>query len=542
MKSKISTQKGYVLSMVLLMMIAVASIAWMYNGVDWFDDLQYKRMPGEGIDFWLSEGPLITTFSQACDAVPYHFTVGSTRLPNLVQVFFNLVPPVIVDVLHGLMIALMVYMVVVVTGGRKALHSLGHVGVTALTVWVLLPWYDHMLPGVCQLNYVWVSVACLLFIRVFESDDFLPQRWKSLQWVVAALAGLMHEGFTFPIMAGAILVMMIDKHDRRRRGLLTLILAIGAFALFFTPGMFSRLEDQVVPHTIDHFIDAMKVSVLQMISVYLMLLATAIVVWKRGMKYVRTFYRKNLMYVAIIVVGYAIAIATVMVRRGLWFVELASVILMLKLLFGAFEWWRRPNILLGVVAGLATVVSITGVAVWQSKFSKEVREVCRQVETSGRPIAFVDLVDPGNAPWWTLNVAQSMASNGGNNAYCRHFGHVDYECILILPSIYKDKPLSQWDKLPGDVGAMGQFPYIVTTKPTKGLLQLTFGRHQSAASPLDRVISRLTTEEIDKGMVPAHYWTFVLDSGDTIYCHNINLLGHAKRHRELLSIDEYKYE
>ena len=525
------------LSVVLLMLIAVASIAWMCNGVDWFDDLQYKRMPGEGIDFWLSEGPLITTFAQACEAVPYHFTVGSTRLPNLVQVFFNLLPPVIVDVMHGLMIAIMVYIVVVVSCGRKALRSTGHVGVTALAVWVLLPWYDHMLPSVCQLNYVWVTIACLLFIRVFESDDFLPQRWKSLQWVVAALAGLMHEGFTFPIMAGAILVMMVDKHDCRRRGLLTLILAVGALALFFTPGMFSRLESQVAPQTLGHFIGAMVVSVLQLMSVYLMLLATAFVAWKRGMQYVKSFYRKNLMYVAIMVVGYALAVVTVSIRRGLWFVELASVILTLKLLFEAFEWWRRPNVILGTLAGVFTIVSISGVAVWQSIFSKEVHEVCRQIEASGRPIAYVDLADPGEAPWWTFNVVQSMASDGGNNAYCRHFGLVKNKYILILPSRYKGKPVEQWDVMPGDIGAMGQFPYFVTTKPTDGRLILTFGCHQSAATPLDRIISKFSTDDIDKGMVPTPYWTAVTELGDTLYCHNVNILGHAKRHRELLSID-----
>ena len=122
-----------------------------------------------------------------------------------------------------------------------------------------------------------------------------------------------------------------------------------------------------------------------------------------------------------------------------------------------------------------------------------------------------------------------MASNGGNNAYCRHFGLVDYECILILPSRYKDKPVSQWDKFAGDAGAMGQFPYFVTTYPTGGQLQLTLGKHQSAASPKDRVVSVLTTEDIDEGMIPAHYWTMVLESGDTLYCHNINLLGHANR-------------
>lgn len=540
MKNKIHAKYGYVMSVVLLMLIAIASIAWMYYGVEWFDDLQYKRMPGEEIAFWFSEGPLITTFSQACEAVPYHFTVGSTRLPNLIQVFFNLVPPVIVDVLHGLMIAIFIFMVVVVSGGRKSMCSFGFVGVAVLSVWVLLPWYDQMLTSVCQLNYVWVSVVCLLFIRLFESDDMLPQRWKSLQWVVAILVGLMHEGFTFPIMLGALLVMVVEKQDRRRRAIMTTLMAIGAIALFLTPGMFSRLDSQVKPQTLSHFISAINVSVLQLISVYILIAVTAFTAWKRGRQYIKNFYRQNLMYIVIIIVGYALAVVSVSVRRGLWFVELSSVILILKLLFDTFEWWRRTNVLLGVVTGLATVVSITGVAVWQSKFSKEVGEVCRQVEASGRPIAFVDLVDPGNAPWWTLNVAQSMASNSGNNAYCRHFGYVDYKGILILPFRYKDKPISQWDKLPGDAGAMGQFPYIVTTKPTGGLLQLTLGCHQPAASPLDRVISKLTTEEIDKGMVPAYYWTVVLESGDTIYCHNINLLGHAKRHRELLSIDECK--
>lgn len=535
-------KRGYALSVTLLLLIAVASTAWMCCGVEWFDDLQYKRMPGEGIDFWLSEGPLITSFSDACKAVPYHFTVGSTRLPNLIQVFFNLVPPTIVDVLHGLMIAVFVLMVVVVTGGRKALHSLGYVGVAALSVWVLLPWYDHMLPSVCQLNYVWVSVACLLFIRLFESDDLLPQRWKSLQWVVAILAGLMHEGFTFPIIAGAMLVMMIDRNDRRRRMKLTLLMALGAIALFLTPGMFSRLDAQVKPQTLGHFICAINVSVLQLISVYILLAVTVFTIWKRGWQYVMNFYRQNLMYIVIMIVGYALAIVSVSVRRGLWFVELSSVILMLKMLFDAYGWWRRPNVILGAVTGMAMVVSIVGVAVWQSKFSEEVREVCRQVEASGSPIAFVDLEDPGNAPWWTFNVAQSMASNGGNNAYCRHFGLVDYECILILPSRYKDKPVSQWDKFAGDAGAMGQFPYFVTTYPTGGQLQLTLGKHQSAASPKDRVVSVLTTEDIDEGMIPAHYWTMVLESGDTLYCHNINLLGHAKRHRELLSIDKHKYE
>ena len=530
----------YVLSLGLLLMIAVAATAWMCCGVEWFDDMQYRRMPGEGIDFWHSEGPLITTFSEACEAVPSHFTVGSTRLPNLIQVFFNLVPPVAVDVLHGLMIAVFVFMVVVVAGGKTGLRSLGFVGTTALAMWVLLPWYDHMLSSVCQLNYVWVSVVCLLFIRLFHSDDILSPRWKSLQWLVAIVAGMMHEGFTFPIIAGALLVMAVEKHDRRRRAIMTLLMSIGAIAFFLTPGMLDRLETQVGQQSLLHFRGAVIVSALQLMSVYLLLGVTIFTMWKRGRHYVLSSFRQNLMYIAIMVVGYAIAIASGMVRRGLWFVELASIILTLKMLIDAYGWWRRPNIVLGSVAGLATVASILGVAVWQNKFSEEVREVCRQVEASGRPVAFVDLENPGNAPWWTFNVAQSISSHEGSNAYCRSFGYADYECILVLPSRFKNMPVSQWDKVLGNANVMGQFPYYVATSPTGGCLQVTLGQHQSAASPLDKVMSKMSTDDIDRSMVPAHYWTVTLESGDMLYCHNINIYGHSKRHRKILSIDKHE--
>lgn len=531
--------KGYALSVALLVMIAVASTLWLCNGVDWFDDLQYKRMPGDGIDFWLSEGPIISSFSDACEAVPYHFTVGSSRLPNLVQVFFNLLPPFVVDLLHGLMVAVFMFMVVISVGGKRALRSPGVVGLSALAVWVLLPWYDHMLPSVCLLNYVWVSAVALLFIMLFYSDHSLPQRWKALQWLVAIVVGLTHEGITFPIIGGAILTLMVDKRDRRRRVMLTSLMAFGAVLLFLTPGMMYRLGVQVEPQTWGHLLGAVVVSSLQIIPVYILLAVTAIAIWRRGVRYVMGLYRQNLIYVGIIVAGYVIAVASVSIRRGLWFVELASIVLMFKVLFGSFGWWRRPNLIVGAVSGAFVVMSIMGVAMWQSRFSAETVEMCRQVEKSGKPVAYIDLTDPGDAPWWTFNIPQSIASTGGNNAYCRHYRFIDIPQIMILPAKCENTPASQWDTIPGTAKAMGQFPFIVTTRPTGGKLLVEFGGHQSAANPCDILLSRILTDDRVKTIIPAgsHYWRLPLVSGDTIYCHNINILGHTMRHREIISID-----
>lgn len=538
--SMIRLKNKYTLSILFLLLIAISATAWMCSGIEWNDDLQYMRMPGEGIRFWYSEGPLITSFSDACAAVPYHFTVGSSRLPNLIQVFFNVFPSLLVDLLHGVMIAVFMMMVVISVGGKMALRSLGIVGVTTLAVWVLLPWYDHMLASVYLLNYVWVSVISLLFIRLFKSDDLLPKRWKSLQWVVALIVGLSHEGFALPIIAGAILEIIVNKHERRRRLILTALVALSATAMFLTPGMLMRLQSQVEPQTWDSKIKSLVDSLYQIIPLYIQLIVTLFTLWRRGVKTVLHFYRENLIYIGIILAGYVIAISSGQVQRGLWFVELSSIILTLKILVENFAWWRCSNVALGAIAGLLTMFSIVTVAVWQSKFSEEIREVCRQVNASKCSLAYVDLINPGDVPWWTFNIVQSISSSSGNSAYHRHCGFPDNNNILILPTRYKDKPVSQWDKVAGNAGVMGQFPFYVTTYRTGRRIDVRLGEHQSAASPFDIVISEMTTADIQSSTKPTRYWKLILPSGEALYCHNINLYDHSLRHRKVVSINRYK--
>ena len=529
--------KEYFKSVILLLLIAIVATVWMSNGVEWNDDLQYMRMPGEGIRFWYSEGPLITSFAEACEAVPHHFSVGSSRLPNIIQVFFNVFPPLLVDIMHGLMIAILMLMVVISIGGKTALRSLGIVGVAILAVWVILPWYDHMLASVFLLNYVWVSVASLLFMRLFYSDDFLPKKQKYWQWIVALILGLSHEGFSFPIIAGAILVILIDKNDRRRRLLLTSLVAIGAISLFLTPGMSMRLDTQMPPMTLSSIKRIISLSLTHLLPVYLLIIATAFAVFKHGWHYTIKFYRDNALYVGAMAAGYVIAISSGQVKRGLWFVELLGIILTVKMLFETFTWWRRNNETIGVIAGLLTIISIGGVAVWQSKFTKEIKEVCHQVAISGRPVAYLDLIDPGDAPWWTFNVPQSITSMSGNSAYNRHCGFANNNNILILPLRYKNVPVSQWDKIEGSAGAMGQFPFYVTTQSTGGELTLSLGEYQSAASPWEIVINKITIENENRCTIKSPSWVIKLATGEIVNCHNIGRYGDYPRHREILSID-----
>lgn len=524
---------------ILLIAIAIAASAWQYSGVEWVDDLQYKRMPGEGIEFWYNEGPFIETFGDACEAVYYHHTMVTSRLPNYVQCFTNLIPNIVTDIAHGLMIAILVLMTIVTIGGRKTLKSPLLAGVTALAIWVLLPWYDNMLSSDFLFNYVWVSVACLFFIRLLYSDNIIPARLQHSQWLIAFITGTMHEGFTFPIVAGATMLILLDRTNRRRRILLTTLLALGASFCFFTPGIFARLQNHVVEQSNGSPLHVFAISLTQIYSIYILAIVSIIAIFTNGWKYVIKFFKKEIVLTIAMIAAYIIAIVSGTVHRGLWFVELIGIILTLKILVTTYQWWRRPHLIIGTLSATVMLASLIGTTIWQTRFSAEIREMCRQVETTNRPVAYIDLINPGDAPWWTFNVPQSIASAYGNRCYSYHYGYIKEQNILILPTRYKHLPIEEWDKIPGTAEAMGQFPYYITTKPTDGKLTISTGDAMAASSPTDRLLNLFIGKNSAKKEIPMqrYYWGYATDNGDTLYCHNINQMGRTMRHRKVIAID-----
>ena len=524
---------------ILLIVIAIAASAWQYSGVVWVDDLQYKRMPGEGIEFWYNEGSFIETFGDACEAVYYHHTMVTSRLPNYVQCFTNLVPAIVTDIAHGLMIAMLIFMTIVTIGGRKTLKSPLLAGVTALAIWVLLPWYDNMLSSDFLFNYVWVSVACLFFIRLLHSDDIIHARLRHTQWLIAFITGTMHEGFTFPIVAGAAMLILLDRTDRRRRILLTSLLALGAAFCFFTPGIFARLQNHVVEQSNGSPLQVFSISLTQIYSIYILVMVSIIAILTNGWKYVINLFKKEIVLTIAMIAAYIIAIASGTVHRGLWFVELIGIILTLKILVTTYQWWRQPHLIIGTLSAIAMLTSFVATITWQTRFSAEIREMCRQVETTGRPVAYIDLINPGDVPWWTFNVPQSIASTYGNRCYSYHYGYVKEQNILILPARYKNSPIGEWDKIPGTAKVMGQFPYYITAKPTDGKLTISVGDAMMASSPTDRLLNLLIGENPAKKEIhtQSYYWEYITDSGDTLYCHNVNQMGRTMRHRKVGAVD-----
>lgn len=529
-------QKQY--NIILLSLIAIAAIIWQLSGVAWVDDLQYMRMPGDNIRFWYNEGPFITNFIDACESVYYHHISTTSRLPNYIQCFTNLIPGPMTDICHGLMFALLVYVIAKTITNRCDTISPLVIALSALCMWGLLPWYDNMISSDFFLNYVYTSVICLFYIHIFINNDILQGRMRSLQWVVTIVASMSHEGFTFPIIAASILMILLSPVDRRRRIRLTIVLSIGVAFCFFTPGIFERLHERLSDKSIGAMV-IFKESLLQIEAVYIMLLTIGIITFTRGAKHIRILLHNEIFFITTLLCSYAIAIISGTVHRGLWLTELSAIIITLRILIRTYSLGQRPHRLTALAVTALTLFSIIDTARWQQLFSTEIKDICKQVETSGRPIAYIDLINPGLLPWWTFDIPKSISSSYGNRCYAFHYGYTNDFCnILILPSHFKNLPVSQWDKMDGSAQARGQYPFFVTTYPTNGKLTIHCDDYLPAAGLIDRILGFISREkETIRTIEFSYHWSIVAENGDTLYCHNIDHLSRTMRNREITAIN-----
>lgn len=176
---------------------------------------------------------------------------------------------------------------------------------------------------------------------------------------------------------------------------------------------------------------------------------------------------------------------------------------------------------------------------WQMLLSNEIKEVCRQVELTKRPIAYIDITDSRNIPWWAFDIPKSIASSYGNRSYAFHYGfNDDYTNILILPSDYRFLPIEKWSLIKGSAGLMGQYPLFFSSENIGNDLKITVGNHLPAANLLDRILCAIGSNEVSaKNISFKYYWNVALDNGDTLCAYNIDHLGRTMRNREILLID-----
>lgn len=514
---------------ILFLMVAAAMIAWQLAGSAWVDDWNYKLSPLSTESFWQMEGHQISNFDQALKAIAGHHHFTTPRLPNYLQTLANLLPDRLIRTLHGLMLAASFLMLAFSCGGYKVMRSVGFVATLWLTAWISLPLDNYMISSDFAFNYFWPSTFILLFVYLFTSDKFKSGRWRFLPWLVAFIAGTMHEGASLPIATGCISLIIIDKTDRRRRLALVAVMSVVALAFFFNQGMMDRISQHITDRDNTHLKWMIINLFIKCYGLYFAIASLLISLARKRLDGLKRFAADNVVWLTATAVATAIAFATMTRGRTLWFADLFGLILLFKSLYANVNYLRAPRYALAAVAGFMLLSSISASAILQRRLSAESDIVAARLSQDNSPVVFIDFTPPYEIPWWTFGVPQSI-SDGYQNSSISLFYKAKAPYALLLPAAFNGDDPQSWPKLPGNTGLSGQYPFLAGRERlnSDGTILLTFCRQPSAVKrlategPLSALLNGLRCDELCHTTAYTFSEWSIDYLGDTLWCYYID--------------------
>lgn len=215
--------------------------AWLGAGMSFIgDDIgYYSGMSASIRHFW--EYPLW---------VGRHILSTNGRMANLISpIFYHLLPQWLFCIVNGAAYAAFYYLMArMLPWGRRALTA--RLAVMAFVAFTF-PWWDVFMLFIVALNYLWTTVAVLLFlvaIYKYEYASHGAMRWALL--LFAVFAGWMHEAAGLPL-AGALLIYAIwvkgwKTLSKMRRDMIVAF-CVGALMGMLSPAMWRRIFMDKIP-------------------------------------------------------------------------------------------------------------------------------------------------------------------------------------------------------------------------------------------------------------------------------------------------------
>lgn len=219
---------------------------WLAFAAPYGDDFMYARTVPDTCeaDFWDAGGHTITSFSDAFGSLAPHWRHVNARGSNLLMLMLSPLPRWVGAILLGCAAAGWIYLCFVAASqlAGKPIRK-WVMAIAALALWIWFPWADELVSMDCFVNYVVPSLAAtafaVLLMRCYSNR--LSQGAYIGACAVAVVAGLMHEGFALPLVAGALATLFFHS-DRRRLALpIVVILLISTLLCVFAPSTLARL-------------------------------------------------------------------------------------------------------------------------------------------------------------------------------------------------------------------------------------------------------------------------------------------------------------
>lgn len=381
----------------LLLLLPVLTVAAGSFALDFFtpamgDDL--SKWANLGLDEYTHPDHATLKFIKG-----QYFGCNGRLLDALGPAFINLLPRFVASLVMAFMAAFYFKMIAVCSDTWRRGRVTATWLVTLATL-AAMPWWDYMLLRVCQFNYLWATVFCLLFIHTYYYDS-----GKKILWLLFTgfMAGACHE--QSGVAMGAVFAVVAVKEwrnhtlDGRRLWLLAALFA-GALFTVASPAIHHRAEEQATDATFIHQL---------VVTLPLLLLLLAIIVVacisRAGRSRLRSLATTPwAVYVAVAVAGGLISVYSTIPGRTGWLSESMALVAIVLLIPGRDRMLtRRVAVAASTAMAIVVAAHYAVAASWQQRMGREYDEVVELFKVSPTGTVYCDITLDNSVPVIALN-------------------------------------------------------------------------------------------------------------------------------------------
>lgn len=402
----------------------------LYYSLKVYDDFIFNDAPFPGLKPWI-------------DFVYVHILKTNGRLGDKFLPLYLCLSPIV----KGIIAAAVFYIIAIYTSrltlGREAMQRLGSVAIGSCLV-LFLPWYDGGFLSCMFINYEMSFALCLLWMWQFATPSRDKGVHAALILLLSTATGCWHEGFSIPLLIGAISTLVLCKEFRTRKTyMLTAGLALGVLLTLMCPGFWTRFGKEF-GKSVFSWSDLAVGTLIPMAGV-----VTAVSLLCRDGRRAFTCpqYKPLLVSYLILTSVTAMIILKTDTRffRAWWLVDGLSIILILRVArsLRMSAWIRRSGIALSAACALTNLsISIRE----QYNINNEASRIFAQYRTSPDGIVYCDRSATIDIPLATLRKVQQDVYT---TLYLDSMRN-DKASLHIVPREFRDIDALTLRELPGE--------------------------------------------------------------------------------------------
>lgn len=395
-----------------------------------------------------------------------HFHGDNSRLCNLVATFVLLFPKWV-----GSGISLFLWWKAMSASFRLAgvsWRTFSAVPVVLLLWSVGIPWSQHMGALDYQCNYVW-STALMLMYLLFVINAKPGKAMLVLVFGAGLIVGAWHEGFTLPVLAGMLTVLLCVKDYRQPRYIVAIVsLAFGLVYLMTFPPVMGRVRTETLYKS--YSIVMLLRTLLKHPSAVIFFIMLVYLVTKKSLR--NRIKEPLIIFLSTsAIVSLTMEFALTQTRRVGWWADIASVIGIIYLLKNTVSrsvFSRRKLVLVVSALSLsATIAYWSLVDYYTMRLVKEYNEVLNLYVNKKQTTLFKKITTFNDLPFYSfftpdMGLLQSPMSLGAINGYFRQG-----KPLTVIPKELEYVTSGMGREIGGGVGIryVGDYLYVEADVP-----------------------------------------------------------------------------